>query len=84
MDVDDTQAKDMDMKDERLNKSIENVRIYHKYIQTEIDHHEGCKQNPEYTHKECWINALVDSYEGTDLMRVQRGKLKKNFLEKKF
>ena len=26
---------------------------------------------------ECWINALVDTYHGTDLMRVKRGSLAK-------
>ena len=81
VDVDDKQAKDIDMKDERLKNSSDNVSIYHRYIETELDTEcytiKDAIKNQKYRINECWINALVDTYEGTDLMRVKRGKLAK-------
>ena len=81
VDVDDKQAKDIDMKDERLKNSSDNVSIYHRYIETELDTEcytiKDAIKNQKYRMNECWINALVDTYEGTDLMRVKRGSLAK-------
>ena len=81
VDVDDKQAKDIDLKDERLKNSTDNVSIYHRYIETELDTEcftvKDAIKNQKYRMNECWINALVDRYEGTDLMRVKRGSLAK-------
>ena len=81
VDVDDKQAKDIDMKDERLENSTDNVSIYHRYIETKLDAEwftiKDAVKNQKYRINECWINALVDTYEGTDLTRVKRGRLAK-------
>jgi len=81
VDVDDKQAKDIDMKDERLENSTDNVSIYHRYIETKLDAEwftiKDAVKNQKYKINECWINALVDTYEGTDLTRVKRGRLAK-------
>ena len=81
VDVDDKQAKDMDIKEEKLKNSSDNVSIYHRYIETELDTDfftiKDAIKHQKYRINECWINALVDTYDGTDLMRVKRGKLAK-------
>ena len=87
VDVDDTQARDIDIREERLRNSSENISIYHRYIETvldtEFDTIKDAIQNQKYRENECWINALVDTYEGTDLMRVKRGKLAKTLSREK-
>ena len=71
----------IDMKDERLKNSNNNVSIYHRYIETELDTEcftvKDAIQNQKYRFNKCWISALVDTYEGTALMRVKRGRLAK-------
>ena len=59
-----------------MRNATENIRIYHTYIETEIDaEYQTIKdaiQNQTYRENECWINALVETYEGTELMREKR------------
>eukprot|EP00438_Fugacium_kawagutii_P036749 Skav205305 [mRNA] locus=scaffold3444:24630:27985:- [translate_table: standard] len=76
VDVNDIQARDVDIREERLRNATENISIYHRYIETEIDvEYQTIKdaiQNNKYRDNECWINALVETYEGTELMREKR------------
>ena len=87
VDVDDKQAKDIDIKDEKLKNGNENISVYHRYIETvvntDFDTIKDAIQNEKYRENECWINALVDTYEGTDLMRCKRGKLAKTLSREK-
>ena len=87
VDVDDKQAKDIDIKDEKLKNGNENISVDHRYIETvantDFNTIKDAIQNEKYRKNECWINALVDTYEGTDLMRVKRGKLVKTLSREK-
>ena len=40
-------------------------------------------ENRRYRENECWINAFVDTFEGTELMRQKRGKLAKTLTREK-
>ena len=85
-DVSDVGARDMDIREERL-RDGSNMSIYHRYIETEIDgeYHtiKEALQNRMYREDECWINALNDHYEGSELMRQKRGKLAKTLNREK-
>ena len=85
-DVSDVGARDMDIREERL-RDGSNMSIYHRYIETEIDgeYHtiKEALQNRMYRENECWINALNDHYEGSELMRQKRGKLAKTLTKEK-
>ena len=82
----DDDGKDYDIEDEGL-KDTTNISIYNFYHQTVIDtEKETVKeaiQNNNYRHNECWINHLLETYEGTELTREKRGSLAKTLSRKK-
>ena len=52
------------------------ISTYYKYIQTEIDPDaktiKDALHKEDYKENECWINALLENYQGTELTRVKR------------
>ena len=82
----DDDGKDYDIEDEGL-KDTTNISIYNFYHQTVIDaEKETVKealQNVNYRDNECWINHLLETYEGTELTREKRGSLAKTLSRKK-
>ena len=82
----DDDGKDYDIEDEGL-KDTTNISIYNFYHQTVIDaEKETVKealQNDNYRDNECWINHLLETYEGTELTREKRGSLAKTLSRKK-
>ena len=82
----DDDGKDYDIEDEGL-KDTANISIYNFYHQTLIDpEKETVKeaiQNNNYRDNECWINHLLETYEGTELTREKRGSLTKTLSRKK-
>ena len=82
----DDDGKDYDIEDEGL-KDTTNISIYNFYHQTVIDpEKETVKeaiQNNNYRDNECWINHLLETYEGTKLMEEKRGSLAKTLSRKK-
>ena len=82
----DDDGKDYDIEDEGL-KDTTNISIYNFYHQTLIDtEKETLKeaiQNNNYRDNECWINHLLETYEGTELTREKRGSLAKTLSRKK-
>ena len=82
----DDDGKDYDIEDEGL-KDTTNISIYNFYHQTVIDtEKETLKeaiQNNNYKDNECWINHLLETYEGTELTREKRGSLAKTLSRKK-
>ena len=82
----DDDGKDYDIEDEGL-KDTTNISIYNFYHQTVIDaEKETVKealQNDNYKENECWINHLLETYEGTELTREKRGSLAKTLSRKK-
>ena len=82
----DDDGKDYDIEDEGL-KDTTNISIYNFYHQTVIDtEKETVKeaiQNNNYRDNECWINHLLETYEGTELTREKRGSLAKTLSRKK-
>ena len=82
----DDDGKDYDIEDEGL-KDTTNISIYNFYHQTVIDtEKETLKeaiQNNNYRDNECWINHLLETYEGTKLMEEKRGSLAKTLSRKK-
>ena len=82
----DDDGKDYDIEDEGL-KDTTNISIYNFYHQTVIDtEKETVKeaiQNNNYRENECWINHLLETYEGTKLMEEKRGSLAKTLSRKK-
>ena len=82
----DDDGKDYDIEDEGL-KDTTNISIYNFYHQTVIDaEKETLKeaiQNNNYRDNECWINHLLETYEGTELTREKRGSLAKTLSRKK-
>ena len=80
-DVSDIDARDINMRDVPLRESAQHLSIYHRYIETEVDaeYHnvKDAIENKKYKDNECWINSINELYEGTELMREQRGKLAK-------
>ena len=82
----DDDGRDYDIEDEGL-KDTANISIYNFYHQTLIDpEKETVKeaiQNNNYRDNECWINHLLETYEGTELTREKRGSLAKTLSRKK-
>ena len=82
----DDDGKDYDIEDEGL-KDTTNISIYNFYHETLIDaEKETIKeaiQNNNYKENECWINHLLETYEGTELTREKRGSLAKTLSRKK-
>ena len=82
----DDDGKDYDIEDEGL-KDTTNISIYNFYHETIIDpERETVKeaiQNNNYRDNECWINHLLETYEGTKLMEEKRGSLAKTLSRKK-
>ncbi|MCV6607647.1 MAG: hypothetical protein OIF32_05500, partial [Campylobacterales bacterium] len=82
----DDDGKDYDIEDEGL-KDTTNISIYNFYHQTVIDtEKETLKeaiQNNNHKENECWINHLLETYEGTELTREKRGSLAKTLSRKK-
>ena len=82
----DDDGKDYDIEEEGL-KDTTNISIYNFYHQTLIDtERETVKeaiQNNNYRDNECWINHLLETYEGTELTREKRGTLAKTLSRKK-
>ena len=82
----DDDGKDYEIEDEGL-KDTTNISIYNFYHQTVIDpEKETVKeaiQNNNYRDNECWINHLLETYEGTELTREKRGSLAKTLSRKK-
>ena len=82
----DDDGKDYDIEDEGL-KDTANISIYNFYHQTVIDpEKETVKeaiQNNNHKDNECWINHLLETYEGTELTREKRGSLAKTLSRKK-
>ena len=82
----DDDGKDYDIEDEGL-KDTANISIYNFYHQTLIDpEKETVKeaiQNNNYRDNECWINHLLETYEGTELTREKRGCLTKTLSRNK-
>ena len=72
--------EDYDTEDEGL-RDTTNISIYNFYHETLIDaEKETIKeaiQNNNYRDNECWINHLLETYEGTELTREKRGSLAK-------
>ena len=64
-----------DEREEHLRES-ENMSIYYKYVQTEVDADaETVKEalaKKDYRDNECWINALLENYEGTHLTKEKK------------
>ena len=86
-DVDEAETtENYDVEDEGL-RDTTNISIYNFYHQTLIDtEKETVKealQNDNYKENECWINHLLETYEGTELTREKRGSLAKTLSRKK-
>ena len=84
--VDEAETKNFDVEDEGL-RDTTNISIYNFYHQTVIDtEKETVKeaiQNNNHKENECWINHLLETYEGTELTREKRGSLAKTLSRKK-
>ena len=86
-DVDEAETtENFDVEDEGL-RDTTNISIYNFYHQTLIDtEKETVKeaiQNNNHKENECWINHLLETYEGTELTREKRGSLAKTLSRKK-
>ena len=70
-----TDTSNYDEREQSLRES-QNISIYYRYIQTEVDADaltiKEALQQKEYKDNECWINALLENFEGTDLLREKR------------
>ena len=79
-------TENYDVEDEGL-RDTTNISIYNFYHQTIIDtEKETVKeaiQNNNHKENECWINHLLETYEGTELTREKRGSLAKTLSRKK-
>ena len=79
-------TENYDVEDEGL-RDTTNISIYNFYHQTVIDtEKETVKeaiQNNNHKENECWINHLLETYEGTELTREKRGSLAKTLSRKK-
>ena len=82
----DDDGKDYDIEDEGL-KDTTNISIYNFYHETIIDpERETVKeaiQNNNYRDNECWINHLLETYEGTKLMEEKKRKSSEDAIEEK-
>ena len=70
-----TDTSNYDEREQPLRES-QNISIYYRYIQAEVDADaltiKEALQKKEYRDNECWINALLENFEGTDLLREKR------------
>ena len=88
-DVDEAENnEDYDIEDEGL-KDTTNISIYNYHHETVIDTEketvkEAIQNNNNYKDNECWINHLLETYEGTELTREKRGSLAKTLSRKKY
>ena len=64
-----------DEREQSLRES-QNISIYYRYIQTKVDADaltiKEALQKKEYKDNECWINALLENFEGTELTRAKK------------
>ena len=71
---------------DELTDANQNVSIFHKYIQTQVN--PGCLEFKDAIMKNhhienvCWTNTLIDHYADA-LMRQKRGKLAMNLTERR-
>ena len=72
----DIDTADFDERDEPLRQSGQNVSIYYRYIQTQVDTEaltiKQALQKNDYRENECWVNALLENFEGSNLIREKR------------
>ena len=70
-----TDTSNYDEREQALRES-QNISIYYRYIQTEVDADaltiKEALQKKEYKDNECWINALLENFEGTELTRAKK------------
>ena len=82
----DSTEEEFDLGDEPL-KDTSNISIWNYYHETLVDPTretvEEAIKNKHYREDECWINALLEKYEGTELTREKRGKLAKTLSRNK-
>ena len=82
----DSTEEEFDLGDEPL-KDTSNISIWNYYHETLVDPtHETVEEaikSKHYREDECWINALLEKYEGTELTREKRGKLAKTLSRNK-
>ena len=78
--IDNADDEAIDVEEEGL-RETKNVSIYNYYHETLIDPTretvEEANKNKDYRENECWINALLEKYEGTKLTKEKRGSLAK-------
>ena len=78
--IDNADDEAIDVEEEGL-RETKNVSIYNYYHETLIDPTretvEEAIKNKDYRENECWINALLEKYEGTKLTKEKRGSLAK-------
>ena len=71
---------DFNVANEGLRESC-NVSIFHEYHETIVDTTQytikEAISNNNYRENECWINALMETYQGTYLTQEKRGSLAK-------
>jgi len=82
----DDDGRPYNVEDEGLRETA-NVSIYSFYHETVVDvERETVKeaiQSNNFRENECWINELLKTYEGSELMREKRGKLAKTLSRNK-
>ena len=82
----DSAEEEFDLGDEPL-KDTSNISIWNYYHETLVDPTretvEEAIKSKHYREDECWINALLEKYEGTELTREKRGKLAKTLSRNK-
>ena len=70
-----TDTSNYDEREQSLREN-QNISIYYRYIQTEVDADaltiKEAFQKKECKDNECLINALLENFEGTDLLREKR------------
>ena len=80
-----TDTSNYDETEQQLRES-ENVSIYYRYIQTEISADaltiKSTLQNNNYRENECWVDALLDNFQGTELTREKRRQKNKETLSR--
>ena len=68
----DIDTSDFDERNEPLRQSGQNVSIYYRYIQTQVDTEaltiKQALQKNDYRENECWMNALLENFEGSNLI----------------
>ena len=70
-----TDTSNYDEREQALRES-QNISIYYRYTQTEVDADaltiREALQKKEYRDNECWINALLENFEETELTRAKK------------